>query len=889
MYDIVQKISQNVERQFPALYREEGETFIAFVKAYYEWLEQNDQALGKSRNLFETDDIDRTGQEFLSHFREKYLVGLPASLQNNIDPRFIQKHIIDLYRAKGSVEGVKLLFRLLYNEEVDVYIPSRDILKASDGIWIQPKYIEVSNNPLNFLYEAKAITGASSGATAFVDNYKRIYIDNKIVHALFLTNISGEFSVSEQLACEGISLQDATYILGSPVSLEVNFATPDQPIGDQFNSDQMDGRTQIYGIVANSYDVTDGFINFRVADGGTKYSALANISITTGSNTMGYDANFTGFTLSNTENFTYNINLINYFAHDKTVYFNPYHDVINSIDFIEFANCQFSNGDLVRYHCQPGNTAITNLSNTSYYYVIEANNSGLKLSSTYTYKTFNANSAVNPTTDFITITSNPFSNGTPVRYLVSAGNTALVNLANNSYYYAVQANSTGLKLANSYSPAVIFNPALSVDHQVDDYMIVIANNTIANDTILRYVTAYGNTAMPALANNSYYYVVEANTTGIKLSTSLGGAAINVYDEDLPSEDGHFFYGPGTPIQLTKGLTETGHSFYGSDSAINIANGVNEFGHSLTGVGITFNANTDVDGTLEFISVANNMFADGDRVRYHVAPGNTALSGLTANAIYWVVGANTSGLSLSTSYNGSAIDLTKGGTEYGHTLTGVSLVETTINVASFGSNLVNSNSNTTISAALEDQIMTVGTITRLTGLNPGRNYDGDVVVRVRDNYVASYGFRDDLGRIEGENATITGKALRGNDIPVTLLVKDSGFGYNTNEETIVVSNLLYPEKLIDANIVLGAVGTANGYWKNEKGKLSDFPKIHDNFYYQEFSYEIQSNKTLDKYFEVLKQVTHQVGTVAFGKPVLTYKKEIPVTIISSTITSNTSAI
>ena len=882
MYDIVQKISHNVERQFPALYREEGETFIAFVKAYYEWLEQTNQSVGKARNLFVTDDIDKTGSEFLEHFRKKYFIGLPASIQNNIDQRFIQKHVLDVYRSKGSAEGLKLLFRLLYNEDITLYIPSRDILKASDGVWIEPKYIEVSNNPNNVLYEGELITGASSGATAFVDSYKRIYIDDRIVHAFYVTNIKGTFEVSEQLLND-IHLEQATYILGSPVSLTVNFGVPNQPIGDQFISDPAPGKNQIFGLVANSYDVTDGFINFVVRDGGTKYSSLANISITTGSNTSGSGADFTGFTLTDTENFTYNTNIINYTKYDDTVYINPFYDVKSSNDFIEMANCQFSNGDLVRYVCAPGNTVISGLSNTSYYYVTAANTSGVKLTTTQTFKNFNANTDVNNSINFITIALNPFSNGSPIQYQVSAGNTALTGLVSGNYYYAIQANSTGLKIANTYDPAVTFNPSLSVNTEIDDYMLLIPNNTLANNTIVRYVTAQGNTAIAALANNTYYYVVQANTLGIKFSSTLGGAAINIYSTTLPSEDGHYLYGPGVPITLTKGPTQNGHSFFGGDAVVNITSGLNEFGHSLTGTGVSFNSNTSVNSTSEFITVLGNQFANGDVVKYHVAPGNTALTNLTNNSTYWVVSANASGLSLSATYNGAAINLTSGATQTGHYLTNVSLVDRQINVASFGSMLLNANSNTIIDSALTDDIMTVGTISRLTGLNPGRNYDGDVTVRVRDNYVASYGLFDSDGQIHGQNANVSGKALRGNDIPVTLAVKDSGFGYNINEETLVVTNFSDPEKTINANIVLGAVGTANGYWLNERGKLSDFPKLHDNYYYQEYSYEIQSNKTLDKYLEVLKQVVHPVGNIPFGKPVLTYKRNIPITIVNTSVT------
>lgn len=879
--DIVASISTSVESQFPAFYREDGPAFVSFVKAYYQWLEQSDQALGKSRNLFNTRDIDSTSVDFIEHFKKKYFADIPTAIQG--DRKFLQKHILDIYRSKGSEEGVKLLFRLLFNEDVKVYIPSQDILKASDGIWVEPKYFEISNNPLNYLYQQKYVTGSTSGATAFVDNYKRVFIDDKIVHTLFITNISGTFSVGEQLICEGVSIDDAAYILGSPENFTINFATPAQPVGDVFQSDYVDGRSRISGFVAETYNVTDGFINFVLKSGGTKVSALANISITTGSNTTGHDAGFTGFILANTENFTYNTNVMNYRPHDKTKYFNPNKHVKTSSDFIEFANNTFfANGDMVQYTCAPGNTEVSGLSNGSYYYVASTNTSGLKLTTSYSYKTFNANSAVNATSEFITISSNPFSNGTAVRYMVSAGNTALTNLANNSYYYAIQANSSGLKLATSYDPT-IFNPALAVNTEIDDYFIQISNNVIANDEIVRYVTAYGNTAIAALANNTYYYVVQANTLGIKLSSTLGGSAILLYSTSLPSEDGHYIYRPGTPINLTKGLTQTGHALLGAASFIDLTSGLNEFGHSLTNRGVSIDANAGVNSTSEFITSANNLFANGHRVTYHAINGNTALTNLTNNTIYWIVSANDSGFKLSSTYGGSAIDLTSGNTETGHFFTGVSLIDTVLNVDSYGFSLNNANVASVINTALTDSIMTVGTIRRLTGINPGKNYDGDVVVRIRDNYTASYGLFDANGNIEGQNANVTGKAIRGQGIPLSVKIRDSGFGYNTQDEGIVVYNSADADKNIDANIVLGPIGVSPGYWKNDQGKISDFPKIHDNYYYQEYSYEVQSNKTLDKYFDVLKKVVHPAGNRAFGKPVLVSKQTVPILVVNSYVT------
>lgn len=86
-------------------------------------------------------------------------------------------------------------------------------------------------------------------------------------------------------------------------------------------------------------------------------------------------------------------------------------------------------------------------------------------------------------------------------------------------------------------------------------------------------------------------------------------------------------------------------------------------------GKTFNANSAVANTTEFITISSNVFQDNDIVTYTVAAGNTAVTGLSNATSYFVVSANTSGVKLASTRGGSAIDITAGLNETGHTLTG----------------------------------------------------------------------------------------------------------------------------------------------------------------------------------------------------------------------------
>ena len=86
---------------------------------------------------------------------------------------------------------------------------------------------------------------------------------------------------------------------------------------------------------------------------------------------------------------------------------------------------------------------------------------------------------------------------------------------------------------------------------------------------------------------------------------------------------------------------------------------------------SFNANSAVTNATDAIALttANSFFLAGDKVTYTVATGNTALTNLTSGGTYYIKTSNTTAVTLATAPNGDTIDLTKGLTETGHSLTG----------------------------------------------------------------------------------------------------------------------------------------------------------------------------------------------------------------------------
>jgi hypothetical protein len=128
--------SSLIPNQLPDFVRADYPTFIAFVEAYYEYLDNQGVDLKSLR------DLDTTIDSFIQYFKRELAINLPSEI--TVDERFLLQHIKDQYLAKGSEGSFKLLFRLLYNKNVTVNYPGRQMLRASDGRWQQDVSIFVN-------------------------------------------------------------------------------------------------------------------------------------------------------------------------------------------------------------------------------------------------------------------------------------------------------------------------------------------------------------------------------------------------------------------------------------------------------------------------------------------------------------------------------------------------------------------------------------------------------------------------------------------------------------------------------------------------------------------------------------------------------------------------
>lgn len=266
--DITKNISNLIASQFPNIYRESGEELVAFLEAYYEFLEQTDgYSEYMNRRMFDANDIDRTLDKFIIHFKNKYLSEFPYA--TFVDKRFLVKHISDFYNTKGSAKSVRLLMKILFGEEADIYYPAKDILKPSDSKWVIPSYIELESSDRAQTYLGKKIIGSKSKATAFVEGIVRKRAQGKLIDVMYISNLSKEFVAGDYLTDDG-NLSGAPLVMGSLRQLSVINGGVNYAIGDVVNVNSNNG-SQGSAVVTSVSNPNDR-VDLRLLDGGYGYT-----------------------------------------------------------------------------------------------------------------------------------------------------------------------------------------------------------------------------------------------------------------------------------------------------------------------------------------------------------------------------------------------------------------------------------------------------------------------------------------------------------------------------------------------------------------------------------------------------------------------------------------
>ena len=157
------KVSLLINRQVPEFVRDEYPLFITFLEAYYEYLEtkqgtQLNDLTSVSKKLKNLSDVDDSIEDFEQQFFNSFATYLPKDV--TVDKAFLIKNVLPIYLSKGSEGSFKLLFRMLFSEELELIYPKNNVLRASDGKWTVDNILRI-DTVIRSVYTATGNTSFS--------------------------------------------------------------------------------------------------------------------------------------------------------------------------------------------------------------------------------------------------------------------------------------------------------------------------------------------------------------------------------------------------------------------------------------------------------------------------------------------------------------------------------------------------------------------------------------------------------------------------------------------------------------------------------------------------------------------------------------------------------
>ena len=273
-----------VADQLPEFMKEEGELFVKFLEAYYEWMDLPENALGASQHILEFQDIDKTLDQYVEWFLREIAPEIPQT--NKIDDRQnIKTFARELYRSKGTPKSYDLLFRMIYDEDISFYYPGRDLLAPSSGDWqvdvvirIAPPYVTPFGKNIQDI-KGRTVIGQESGATAIVESIITTVESGVEIQELTLSGVEGSFKQNETVRTDVAPFFEATIFtnIGTIDTLTITNGGAFHAVGDAVNIAGLAQGSGANGIVTATTDLSA--VEIKLANGGSGYAIDTPISI----------------------------------------------------------------------------------------------------------------------------------------------------------------------------------------------------------------------------------------------------------------------------------------------------------------------------------------------------------------------------------------------------------------------------------------------------------------------------------------------------------------------------------------------------------------------------------------------------------------------------------
>jgi hypothetical protein len=219
-------VPEHVSNAYPGL--------MHAIKVYADFLEHGNGAGHWLNTIDAQRDIDRIETELLTELQKE--IGAPIPRQFAADPRKFYKRVTEYYRGRGTPASIETFFRVLFNDDVEIYFPKEDMLIPSDGKWFDRTDDVIANPQLYTPLFTYTLHGNGDTVSGGDDSGRELIYDNPIVFV------------------------NGTYTAEYSPMVEVNTSTNRLEYSIKFDSELQTGdKVEVYG--SGSFSNNDGFLD----------------------------------------------------------------------------------------------------------------------------------------------------------------------------------------------------------------------------------------------------------------------------------------------------------------------------------------------------------------------------------------------------------------------------------------------------------------------------------------------------------------------------------------------------------------------------------------------------------------------------------------------------
>ena len=150
---------------------------------------------------FSFDDELFSGSNYYSLMHNEIMHDIPKKIispAEEVTKAIIGRNIKDYYKAKGTDDSIKFIFKILFGEEPEIYTPSDNIFSLNNGVWATTSTIIVEKDSNSYVLQTQnLLIYTNDNVQAVVEDIK--VIDNTHVQ-LELSYVNGPFEMGNHVS-----------------------------------------------------------------------------------------------------------------------------------------------------------------------------------------------------------------------------------------------------------------------------------------------------------------------------------------------------------------------------------------------------------------------------------------------------------------------------------------------------------------------------------------------------------------------------------------------------------------------------------------------------------------------------------------------------------------